>query len=1113
MAGMFLYTGNKTEDLSKKAAEVIYSDTTSPFYKEIFLVQTKGMSKWLSMEMAKHGGIFANFDFINLNDLTGRLFFDLAESNKHDKNPFEKDLRWIIMEELRGGLLDREEFLPLKKYVTDEKDSGFAELKLFQLSQKIADSFDQYQISRFDMIEKWNRKELFYADKDKNDIEKWQMMLWNTIEEKHRILNRYDITKDLFNALKKANITPKVQAITERINVFGLSVIPPIYLDLLAALSQHIEINLFLLNPCADFWFDIKSDREKAKIRKKMNRMPGSETEDHIETGNSLLANLGKTGKDFFGLLYDSPFSGEEEFFTENGEGEHLSLLKDIQNDILSLNHPQDKVIATIDDSLKIVSCHSKMREVEILFDNLLQEFETQTDLKPRDIVVMAPDIAEYAPYIDAVFGTVTNEKMKIPYRITDRSLQSESMVADCYLAIINFLSGRFEVSSLLEILQNKSIRKKAGLSNDDINLIAQWLKDTNIRWGIDAKFKQEVGSNGEEWNTWSAGLDRMIAGYCMYSENDEFTEHILPYEEIEGKNGVILGKFMAFFTHLKTYRKQLILQRHLLSSWSDLLVEMLHELFLADNDTEKEISLIEKLLTDLNSNDSDDRKAAADPEIGYEVLKSYLSELMTEDNFESGFISGAVTFCSTKPMRSIPFEMICMLGMNDNAFPRKNVSSAIDLMNLEERPGDRNPKNSDRYLFLETIMSVREKLYISYIGRSIKDNSPKMPSILVSELIDYISEGYTLENYEENIGELITEEHPLQPFSRKYFTKGSGLFSYSQENSAIFTNIKQHEKSHIKHADKNDQKEHQSEVPAEVTITSLIRFFKNPAKYYVTEILKARYPEPEEGCDDTENFALDILDNYSLTKDILEKVNVDEFQEEKKNQILKAKGVLPHGNPGHLSYDNIVMESKSFAKKLHNYISKGKLEKLQIDKKITINGINTLLTGSIDDIYPDALVKFRPTKKEKEKDFIELWINHLLLNIRNEEGYPDRSLFFAKETPAKKGHNIEFNRVDNPEGKLAKLLTVYEEGINGFIPFHPELSKSFYDEFQKSNDNKKAFAKALGKWTNTYQNLLREDIYLKQCLQEIKFESASEELINKMKDLAELVFGEMGGE
>ena len=1101
MAGMFLYTGNRIEELSRKAAEIVGNDTTnSPFYKEIFLVQTKGMSAWLAMEIAKYGGIFANYEFINLNQLTGKLFFPLAEIYKLGKNPFEGDLKWIIMEELRGGLLEREEFLPLKKYASDAKDSHYAELKLFQLSQKIADSYDQYQISRFDMIEKWNEKQLLYSEEKSDGNEKWQMILWNRIVKKYGTLNRYDITKDLFAALEKTDATAKVREITKRLNIFGLSVIPPIYLELLKKLANHIEVNLFLLNPCREFWFDIKSDRERAKLRKRRNWELGSGIEDHLETGNILLANSGKTGKDFFAMLYDCHFSGEEDLFIENQE--NLTILKDIQNDILNLNQSASKLITHNDDSIKVISCHSKMREIEILYDNLLAEFDASDTLTPRDIIIMAPDIAEYAPFINAVFGVVSDEKMRIPYRVTDKSLQSESSVADCYLEIVEFLSGRFEVSPLLAIMQNGSILKKAGLSVDDMELVAQWLKDTNVRWGIDAAFKKEVGSNGEDWNTWSVGLDRMMSGYCMYSEDNQFVNNILPYEEIEGQNGIILGKFMDFFDLLKKYRK-LFNHSYLLSRWGEIFIEMLTEFFQSDRETEKEIAYIEKMFENLKPGASRENQVICDPATGFEVIKSYLSELMNEDSLESGFISGGVTFCSTKPMRSIPFRIICLLGMNDNAFPRKNIGSAIDLMNVEFRAGDRNPKNSDRYLFLETLLSVRDKLYISYIGRSIKDNSKKMPSILVSELLDYISEGYRLEEKGKEIRREIVQEHPLQPFSRRYFDKKDKLFSYSQENSAVFSTA----------GTKTEQlelEEEQIETTAELPLTKLIAFFKNPAKYYITEILKARYPEPKEESEDVENFNIDILSNYSITNEMLAKINAAEFTEEKDLKILKAKGILPHGKPGELKYQQIVKESKFFADKLTNYISEGKLAKIIVDKKVLINGVETILSGSIDDIYADALVKFRPTKKEQPKDLIELWLNHLLLNILEKDPYPTKSVFFARETPKKKDCNIEFNLIENPEEKLAKLLAVYEQGIKGFIPFHPELSKSFFDEYQKKNRLESSYRKALSIWQKSYDNFLKDDIYLSRCLKELKFETADEELMENMKDLAQLVFEDM---
>ena len=88
--------------------------------------------------------------------------------------------------------------------------------------------------------------------------------------------------------------------------------------------------------------------------------------------------------------------------------------------------------------------------------------------------------------------------------------------------------------------------------------------------------------------------------------------------------------------------------------------------------------------------------------------------------------------------MRTVPFRVVCLVGMNDTAYPRHDRAPGFDLIAQDPRPGDRTTRDDDRYLFLEALLSARDVFYLSYVGRSIRDNSPIPPSVLVSELLDY---------------------------------------------------------------------------------------------------------------------------------------------------------------------------------------------------------------------------------------------------------------------------------------------------------------------------------------------------------------------------------------
>ena len=112
-------------------------------------------------------------------------------------------------------------------------------------------------------------------------------------------------------------------------------------------------------------------------------------------------------------------------------------------------------------------------------------------------------------------------------------------------------------------------------------------------------------------------------------------------------------------------------------------------------------------------------RERRIDKAISSEPVLERLTEKLNETRGAKGFISGRVTFCAMLPMRSIPFKVICIIGLNENTFPRQKSSLEFDLMAKHPVKGDRNNRDSDRYLFLETLISAKERLILSYVGQS----------------------------------------------------------------------------------------------------------------------------------------------------------------------------------------------------------------------------------------------------------------------------------------------------------------------------------------------------------------------------------------------------------
>lgn len=762
--GLRLYTSNRMEVLADLLAQVLREPLPSPLEQEIIVVQSVGMERWLRMQLALHHGVCANvqFPFPNafIRDISHRIL------GAHPDKSFEPEvMTWRIFDLLPASL-ELQGFEPVSAYLGNER----RELKQYQLAATIADLFDQYLIFRPEMIHSW----------EKGEANHWQAVLWRKLVQKKGAFHRASLHRQLIEALDRGKVSAP-ETLPCRISVFGIATLPPFHVQVLSALSEETEVNLFLMNPCREYWGEILSERQKQAFLRRSGQHQEGEDLLHLEEGNSLLASLGTLGRDFFSMVTDLQCR-ENQSFEDPPEA---TMLQVIQSDILNLKdrcagEQQKAVVSHHDHSLQIHSCHSPMREVEVLYDRLLFLFEKDPALEPRDILVMAPDIELYAPFVQAVFAVPENEDTRIPFSIADRSPKNQNFLVEPYLFLLDLAKSRFTAAEVMRLLECAAVRSKFGLSEDDLFMTQLWIRESGIRWGRNAEHRQALGLPPFFEHTWRFGLDRLLLGYAMPdSGKDRMFKDILPYDRIEGEDALVLGRFAAFIDTL--IFKTATLQESLpLPAWSETLTHLLDVFFSHEPPWERDTQVIRNALTDLHE------QAAASEfsgNVSIDPVKSHLVKQLVKKSYGSGFMTGGVTFCSMLPMRSIPFKVICLLGMNNDAYPRQTKKFGFDLIAKSPRRGDRSRRNDDRYLFLETILSARDTLSISYVGQSSEDNSTMPPSVLVSELIDYLEQNFRFEDASTSLKEHLCFSHRLQAFSPEYFKENDKYFSYSREN------------------------------------------------------------------------------------------------------------------------------------------------------------------------------------------------------------------------------------------------------------------------------------------------------------------------------------------
>ncbi|HSC80869.1 MAG TPA: exodeoxyribonuclease V subunit gamma, partial [Chitinolyticbacter sp.] len=791
--GLMIVHGNRLEALRALTVAWLRAYPLAPLENEVVLVFSNGIAQWLKLALAEDPqgmeggcGIAAALDI----QLPSRFLWQayrtvlgaaaVPESSPLDKAP----LTWRLMR-LLPALLDRPEFAALALFLADDADLRHRH----QLAERLADLFDQYQVYRADWLAGWaeGRDEIATRAgiRPLRDDERWQAALWRALLADTGATgnSRAGVHQAFVTAL--AGDAPPPAGLPRRVVVFGLSSLPAQAVEALAALSRHSQVLLAVHNPCRYYWGDIVEDKALLSARHRHAAKPGlpgvlSEALAH-QHAQPLLAAWGKQGRDYINLLdqFDDtaahlplfrPISNERiDLFTEPDTG---TLLGQLQHDILELRPLAETrarwpaIDPGRDDSIRFHIAHSAQREVEILHDQLLARFSADPGLRPRDVIVMVPDINAYAPHIAAVFGQIAaSDPRYIPYTLADQGRRGRAPLLIALEHLLSLPERRFTASEILDLLDVPALRQRFGISEADLPTLRRWIAGAGIRWGLDAEQRASLGLPGElTQNSWLFGLARMLLGYAVGS--GEPMSGIAPYDEIAGLDAALVGPLARLIELLALSRDELVTPAAP-AQWGERLMALLPLFFDASSDDDLAlITQLQQLLDDWLALCEGARLTAPLPLTV--VREAWLSGL-DAGGLSQRFLAGAVNCCTLMPMRAIPFKVVCLLGMNDGDYPRIQPPLDFDLMARDYRPGDRSRRDDDRYLLLEALLSARDALYISWVGRSARDNSERAASVLVGQLRDHLASGWTHAAGHDLLAALTTE-HPLQPFSPRYF-------------------------------------------------------------------------------------------------------------------------------------------------------------------------------------------------------------------------------------------------------------------------------------------------------------------------------------------------------
>ena len=654
-------------------------------------------------------------------------------------------------------------------------------------------------------------------------------------------------------------------------------------------------------------------------------------------------------------------------------------------------------------------------------------------------------------------------------------------------------------MTDIMDILETKAVYQAFGIEDNELDHIRKWVIESGMRWGIDAEHRSQLNLPGFYENSISFAFDRMLLGYSMEDNGESYLDKIIPYDEIELSTSPLLGKF-SYFMETLTQVKDLISKPDTIHKWVSKLNQILDKFFTDDNTSYKEIVRIRKIIDSLSEIGT---QTNFDKKISFEIIKYYLSQKAGSEKVFEGFLRGKITFCTMQPMRTVPAKVICLLGMNEGAFPREERKVGFNIMDKNIRFCDKSKTLEDRFIFLESLLAAKSSLYISYIGNDDKTNETSQPSIVVCELMDYLKSIYG-KSIEQSI--LINER--LHGFSEIYLNNSEqNHFTYLQSNLTAAETLRNKAKKRLFAGSKIENCEFDYE---EINLSNIITFYKNPCKYFITKSLSARFNiNDTDIIEDTEPIDTNPLERYMINKKIIHALIEDKPTHSIYERMVKESSI-PIGNFGKIRFNeqdklirdvfkkvNKVFSNKTMKELLENTkqfnfdiklkmlktieFSNNQALKLNSKlpaKQIKINtlGYNCTLNCELDFVQINSHQFCFDPGNFNGKRAIESWLKHLA--VCSQFPCPSYCLFKDK---AKYLKPIESSIAIK---KLTELIEIFNAGLKTPIPFLPKTSYAYAEaEKKKLEKTEKTF------FSDDYNQGEDSDFYTKLCFDKTIFE------------------------
>ena len=666
---------------------------------------------------------------------------------------------------------------------------GLVDRALWQLGRAIADAFDDYTLYRPAMVAAWCQgQDLDGLGRPLAEHQLWQPLLVRQLASRLGVRPFGLRVLEAISALKGGDpaTLAAARALPSPLRLFGLSSMAPIQVDLLQALSGQLDVEIYLLTPCRDLWQrrgpgglgaglgrrELLDPDQGGLDRNGLDHPCGAEDGDPPPLGSaggepwnleplgdawrlgvpSLEARFGRLGAEFQQLLEGSGEtqlgeSLQQDLFaaaaaiaeagTPSQEPRPASLLEQLQQALVDPDQGRPLERPPGDSSLEFHACPGRLRQVQILRDRLLQLLAADASLTPRDILVMTPQVEEFAPLVAAVFGDTAATGIALPWRLTDRSQQDQGGLATSLLALLRQGGERLTASGLEALLSHRPLMEPLGLGASELAELGELLQRAGFRWGLDSKDRGVEPTNrgveqthpdvepthpgGDPTHSLAWAIDRLVLGLVLPEQPGLAPGGCAPLAMAGSLERQ--ARWLQLLNRLRHSLKGLAIARTP-ADWAPVLETLLTSWFGDGGELAWELQLLRSAIADWQE------LAASSPlRLGAPVLAEVLAERLNADSGRFGHRSGSLTISALEPMRAIPHRVIVLMGLDGGSFPHQGERPGFHLMEQQRLLGDPNPGDQDRYVLLESLLSARDHLLVSWCSRDERNGDGRQPA------------------------------------------------------------------------------------------------------------------------------------------------------------------------------------------------------------------------------------------------------------------------------------------------------------------------------------------------------------------------------------------------